>query len=98
MNPSPKRSRQSAPPNQHLDEEIALIRDLIDRLTLEAAQTTDLPELARVLNAVSQASTRLAALIKANRQLADDEDLAGALQTAINEVADELRLKALQEP
>lgn len=98
MQTSPKRRRLGSPSQPHLDDEIALIRALIDRLAREAAGSDDLPDLTRALNAVSAAGARLAVLLKTNRALAEDQDLAIALQTAISEAAEELRHKALQEP
>ncbi|NPV55226.1 MAG: hypothetical protein HPY76_00935 [Anaerolineae bacterium] len=98
MHSTPKRSRKTTRDSQRLDVEIAMIRNLIERLALEAGQSDNLPDLVRVLNAISQASTRLAALLKDNRQLAEDQDLSGALQSAISEVAEELRQTTLLEP
>lgn len=81
---------------QGLQQEIARLRRLIQQAAQAAELTAGqeppaLDDLVRVLNAVSSASTRLAALIKTQQALQPDENdqLMSALQHALKQFHDE---------
>ncbi|MFN2196241.1 MAG: hypothetical protein ACK2UW_08980 [Anaerolineales bacterium] len=83
-------------PKQGLQSEIARLRRLIHQAAQAAERAAgqeppDLDDLVRVLNAVSSASTRLAALIKTQRTLQPDESdqLLAALQRALEQFQNE---------
>jgi len=78
--------------NQGLQSEITRLRRLIHQAAQAAERAAgkeppDLDDLVRVLNAVSSASTRLAALIKTQRTLQpdDSDQLLAALQRALEQ-------------
>lgn len=81
-------SRQGAPVQSAsgVAQEIAIVRELILRITEMAEQETTLPELRRVLDSLSSASTRLVRLLQAQMDLQDNREHASALQEALAEM------------
>ncbi len=70
-----------------LAREIGILRGMIVRINALAEEETTLPELRRVLDSLSSASVRLVNLLYAQKNLlADDEEHAAALQSALAEM------------
>lgn len=67
-------------------QEIAILRELILRINDLAEEETTLPELRRVLDSLSSASTRLVRLLQAQESLHDSQEHASALQEALAEM------------
>jgi recombinational DNA repair protein RecR len=67
-------------------QEIAILRELILRINAMAEEETTLPELRRVLDTLSSASTRLVRLLQVQEDLQGDRENASALQEALAEM------------
>ena len=74
---------------QDLSEPIADLREMLAKVAALAAEVEDVKNLAGLLDKYSQASTRLATLLKTQRALAGQNDLAEALHQALAEVLEE---------
>lgn len=59
----------SARPVQRLEEEIAILRELIQRVHEQTGAECDLSEMLKVLEGQGRSAVRLAALLKAQRAL-----------------------------
>jgi len=94
---TPKNRRQNqagrAAPANGLHDEIAMLRGIIRQATALADDGRPWNELLRILSAVGQASTRLAVLLKAQRELAQESGLSEALNQALAEVIAEMGWK-----
>ncbi len=73
-----------------LQDEILMLRAMMRRIKALADEGRSLPELLSVLKVLGLASTRLVTLLKAERALAEDQDLAAALSQALSQVTKEL--------
>jgi hypothetical protein len=82
-------------PNQNqidpgLEEEIALLRDLLTKATLTKNDALPLEERLAMLDSVGRAAPQLARLLKAQRELASEElDPAALLKQALSELEEE---------
>ncbi|MBN2047764.1 MAG: hypothetical protein JW750_07985 [Anaerolineaceae bacterium] len=77
-----------------LFDEIHMIRGIMQRVMALADEGRTLPELLRVLDTLSMASTRLATLLKTDAQFSKQEDVAAALNLALAELLDEMNPSA----
>jgi len=75
-----------------LQDEILSLRAMMRQVLAQADEGRSLAELLRMLEVLGKTSTRLAALIKAERSLAADQDLATALSQALSQATRELGL------
>lgn len=79
-------SPQGAGPDStanHLREEIAMLRELIRGLHDVAAEGHDLEETLRILEVASISASRLAGLLKTQRQLDDSQDSGAVMSEAM---------------
>jgi len=78
------------PPQADLTNEIEMLRRTIQRM-FELAQELDVPMAIRVMESLGAAASRLAVLLRAQADLAEDEtdELQSALSQAINELLQE---------
>ncbi|HHY88990.1 MAG TPA: hypothetical protein GYA06_08740 [Chloroflexi bacterium] len=73
-----------------LTEEIAMLRVVLRRVMALADEGRPLPELLRIAETLGKAATRLATLLKAERQLGQGE-VTSALDEVLEEMIAELR-------
>lgn len=73
-----------------LEEEITQVRDLIRRVSERAEAGLDTEDLLKVLQGVSLSSTRLAALLKSQRSLFDEQDSGAAINQALADLLREV--------
>jgi hypothetical protein len=88
-----KNQAARATPANGLHDEIAMLRGIIRQATALVDEGRPWNELLRILSAVGQASTRLAVLLKAQRELAQESGLTEALNQALSEVIAEMGWK-----
>jgi len=88
---------QPTSPNGMLSDEIRMIRSVMLRVMELAEDSPDLGEMLKLLNTVSIASTRLAALLKTDRLLAKSDDLTTLLNDALAEMLEELNQPPVRE-
>lgn len=88
------RKRTAAPPPapsaESLQGEIAMLREVMRRANDRLEEISGLDDLLRLMENLSKAATRLAGLLKAERQLGGQEDLSQSLHHALAEVIREL--------
>jgi len=72
-----------------LKEEISMLRSIMRRILTMAKEGEPVSELLKILDTVSKASTRLATLLKTQRQLESVQDLTAVLNQAIQEAMTE---------
>lgn len=73
-----------------LHDEIIILRSILRMVNSMIDDGHQLPELLRVLDSVGAAATRLATLLKTQRELENRQDLAEALNEALAEVLREM--------
>jgi CRISPR/Cas system CSM-associated protein Csm2 small subunit len=78
-------------PKQGLQEEISMLRSVIRRIVSMSDGGRELPELLRIVETLGKTSTRLATLLKADRQLETREDVSSALDEVLEEMIREIR-------
>ncbi|MEA4907160.1 MAG: hypothetical protein GYA17_03585 [Chloroflexi bacterium] len=83
---SARRSPADSPVPQGLRDEIAMLRTFIRRVHALSEDGRSVDELLRILASVGQASTRLANLLRAERDLGSTQDLSQALNEALEQV------------
>ena len=82
---------------QGLKDEIAMLRSLMRRVAALADGGCETPDLLRVAETIGSAGTRLAALLKAERELSGSE-VASALDQVLEEMIDEIRAARAEKP
>lgn len=92
--PTPRKSRparrRGGTQPAALRDEILMLRSVMRRVMALADEGRPLAELLHILDSLSKASNRLANLLKAERQLDENQDVAEALNEALAEVIREL--------
>jgi len=86
--------RRPRPPEadlQGLQDEIGMLRMVMRQVMSLADDGRSLNDLLHILDSLSQASTRLASLLKAERALGEEQELGSALNQALAEVIRELQ-------
>ena len=78
--------------SSELCEEIRMVRAVMQLVMSMTDEPHTLAELLKLLDSLSMASTRLATLLKADRQLSKTEDLSEALNEALAELLNEMRI------
>lgn len=73
-----------------LEGEIRMLREALRREALDDLDQLTVGERMRVLDTVSKAASRLATLLKAERQLAVDQDMGATLRQALDDLLEEL--------
>jgi len=79
-----------APSAESLQGEIAMLREVMRRANRRLEEIDGLDDLLRLMENLGKAATRLAGLLKAERQLGGHEDLTQSLHHALAEVIREL--------
>jgi len=86
-----RRKVSGAAAQQGLRDAILMILEINKMVMERIDECHALPELLSVLDVSSKANTRLATLLKAERLLSEDNDIATVLSQALSEVWSELR-------
>ena len=93
----PKTPRRKQPASKNpLNQEIRLVRLLIREAKNKVDEADSLEELLKTLKTVSEASDHLARILKANRELGDNDTQTDDTHLAIKELAAELKEKGIQ--
>lgn len=87
---SGQRKRARAGPADDLSAEITALRQLMARLDGMADEETAFAELADFMDKYSRSSTRLANLIRAQRELSEEQGIGAALSQALENVLNEI--------
>lgn len=77
---------------QSLQEEINMLRILMKVVLAMAEESDSLAERLRILETFGKSCTRISALIKTERMLAGDRDVATALNQALDKLMDDIGL------
>lgn len=94
MEQNPRTPRRAAPPaGESLEKEIAIIREMIDRVNRQTCNVDDTRVLLRALDIISSASARLVGLLREQRETGERAQSGKSLINQMDQVLEDAARK-----